>query len=301
MNKQQIRGALSGVFAPITTPFTETGKVNYEGLKQNMKRYAASKINGYLALGSNGENKSLNMEEKFKVLEIIVKNKAPNQVVMTGCIAESTVETIYIAKKAQEIGTDFITLLPPNYFKSQMTDPVLATYFSDVANAVEKPCLLYNAPQFSGGMALSTGLIKQMSGHGNIVGVKDSGSAASIEGYLMACPGDFAILAGSVNYMVSSMLNGALGGIVSLGNIFPNECWKLWNLIATKQYEEGFVYNRKILKASASVSGKGGVSAVKAAMDMAGWVGGYPRRPLLPITQQAKDDLKAALVAEGLL
>ena len=129
MNKQQIRGALSGVFAPITTPFTETGKVNYEGLKQNMKRYAASKINGYLALGSNGENKSLNMEEKFKVLEIIVKNKAPNQVVMTGCIAESTVETIYIAKKAQEIGTDFITLLPPNYFKSQMTDPVLATYF----------------------------------------------------------------------------------------------------------------------------------------------------------------------------
>ena len=97
------------------------------------------------------------------------------------------------------------------------------------------------------------------------------------------------------------MLNGALGGIVSLGNVFPDECCKLWQLIATKQYEEGFAYNKKILKLSRSVSGKGGVSAVKAAMDIAGLVGGYPRRPLLPLTQQAKDELKAALDAEGMV
>ena len=90
MNKLQIRESLSGVFAPICTPFTESGEVNYEGLKENMAKYAASKLKGYLALGSNGENKSLSMDEKFKVLEIIVKNKGPHQVVMTGCIAEST-------------------------------------------------------------------------------------------------------------------------------------------------------------------------------------------------------------------
>lgn len=301
MSKLKIRESLSGVFAPITTPFNEAGEVDYEGLKKNMARYAASKINGYLALGSNGENKSLSMEEKFKVLDLIVRNKGAHQVVMTGCIAESTVETIYIAKKAQEIGTDFITLLPPNYFKSQMTEPVLTTYFSDVANAVAKPCLLYNAPQFSGGMVLSAKLVKQLAAHGNIVGVKDSSSAASIDDYLMSCPEDFAILAGSVNYMVSAMLNGALGGIISLGNAFPDECWKLWHLIATKQYEEGIAYNKKIVKVSRSVSGKGGVAAVKAAMDLAGFVGAYPRRPLLPLTQQARDELKASLVAEGML
>jgi 4-hydroxy-2-oxoglutarate aldolase len=301
MNKLQIRQCLSGVFAPITTPFSESGAVDYEGLKKNMGRYAASKLAGYLALGSNGENKSLTMEEKFKVLEIIVQNKGAHQSVMTGCIAESTVETIYIARKAEEIGTDFVTLLPPNYFKSQMTDPVLTTYFSDVANAVGKPCLLYNAPQFSGGMVLSAKLVKQLAAHGNIVGVKDSSNAASIDDYLLSCPEDFAILAGSVNYMVSAMLNGALGGIISLGNAFPDECWKLWQLIATKQYEEGFAYNKKIVRVSRSVSGKGGVAAVKAAMDLAGLVGAYPRRPLLPLTPQAKEELKAALVAEGML
>jgi len=220
---------------------------------------------------------------------------------MTGCIAESTRETIFIARKAEELGTDYITLLPPNYFKAQMTDPVLAAYFSEVADAVGKPCLLYNAPQFSGGVVLSAGLVKQLSKHGNIAGVKDSSNAASIDNYLLSCPGDFAILAGSANYLVSAMLNGALGGIVSLGNIFPNECWKLWQLIATKQYDEGFSYNKKILKVSRSVSGTGGVSAVKAAMDLAGLVGGYPRRPLLPLTQQARDELKALLDAEEML
>jgi 4-hydroxy-2-oxoglutarate aldolase len=301
MNKLRVRDSLSGVFAPITTPFTESGDVNYEGLKKNMERYAASKLNGYLALGSNGENKSLMMDEKFKVLEIIVRNKGAHQVVMTGCIAESTMETIHIAKKAEEMGTDFITLLPPNYFKSQMTDPVLSTYFSEIADAVGKPCLLYNAPQFSGGMVLSAKLVKQLSGHGNIVGVKDSANADSIDNYLLSCPEDFAILAGSANYMVSAMLNGALGGILSLGNIFPDECWKLWHLIATKQYEEGFAYNKKILKVSRGVSGKGGVSAVKAAMDINGLIGGFPRRPLLPLAQQAKDELKTMLEAEGML
>ena len=50
---------LKGVFAPITTPFEKDGTVAYEALKVNMKKYATSAINGYLALGSNGENKSL--------------------------------------------------------------------------------------------------------------------------------------------------------------------------------------------------------------------------------------------------
>ena len=301
MNKIQIRESLSGVFAPITTPFFESGEVDYEGLRANMRKYAASKLAGYLALGSNGENKSLTAEEKFKVLEIIVRNKGVHQTVMAGCIAESTMETIDMAKKAERIGADFITLLPPNYFRTQMTETVLTTYFSDVADAVGKPCLLYNAPQFSGGMVLSTRLVRQLAAHGNIVGVKDSSNAASIDDYLLSCPEDFAVLAGSVNYMVSAMLSGALGGIISLGNAFPDACWKLWRLIATKQYEEGFAYNRKIVKVSRSVSGKGGVAAVKAAMDLVGLVGAFPRRPLLPLAPPAKDELKAALLAEGML
>ena len=57
---------LMGVFAPISTPFTADGRVDYEGLAQNVKRYAAAGLKGYLALGSNGENKSLSNAEKLR-------------------------------------------------------------------------------------------------------------------------------------------------------------------------------------------------------------------------------------------
>ena len=111
---------LMGVFAPISTPFTRDGAVDYQGLASNVRRYAAAGLKGYLALGSNGENKSLTNEEKLKVLETIVANKGAEQVVMAGCIFESTFETIAMAKEMEQRGADYLTLLPPCYFKKQM-------------------------------------------------------------------------------------------------------------------------------------------------------------------------------------
>lgn len=124
MKDEPTKSKLRGVFAPVTTPFEESGKVDAAGLRFNMDRYANSGLKGYLALGSNGENKSLTGEEKRRVLDVIIQNKAPNQIVMAGCIAESTRETIHLARMAEELGADFATLLPPSYFKKQMTDEV---------------------------------------------------------------------------------------------------------------------------------------------------------------------------------
>jgi 4-hydroxy-2-oxoglutarate aldolase len=68
---------LMGVYAPITTPFDAKGEVAYDKLIENMKFYAKSGLKGYLALGSNGENKNLTTDEKIKVLETIIKYKGP--------------------------------------------------------------------------------------------------------------------------------------------------------------------------------------------------------------------------------
>ena len=71
---------LSGVFAPITTPFTKDGMPDTAGLEFNMKKYAASPLRGYLAIGSNGENKNMTEAEKLKALEIIVNGKGEGTV-----------------------------------------------------------------------------------------------------------------------------------------------------------------------------------------------------------------------------
>lgn len=292
---------LSGIFAPITTPFDSKGEVAYDKLIENMKFYAKSGLKGYLALGSNGENKSLTTSEKEKVLATIVKNKGAAQVVMAGCIFESTKETIEFAKIAESTGADYITLLPPSYFKKEMTDSVLLKYFSDVADSVKKPCLVYNAPQFCGGTVLSTSLIKELAKHPNIVGVKDSSNAANIEGYLFAVRDTFNVMPGSANFMLGALAMGANGGVISLANIFPEITCNLYNLIINKKYEEAFKLNEKILLINKNVSGSGGVAAVKYAMDLAGLYGGNPRLPLLPIGDDMKKKISDYLKKEGLI
>jgi 4-hydroxy-2-oxoglutarate aldolase len=291
---------LMGVFAPITTPFDEEGEVAYGKLRQNMEFYSDSRLKGYLALGSNGENKSLTNEEKEKVLRTIIKNKHKDQVVMAGCIFESTRETIEFAKIAQDLGADFITLLPPSYFKKEMTDPVLLRYFSDVANSLNTPCLVYNAPQFCGGTTLSVNLVKELAKHPNIVGVKDS-STGNIESFLLAVRDIFNVMPGSASFFVNGLIMGAPGGVISLANVLPEITCKLYDLTVSKQYEEAFKLNERVILLNKTVSGTGGVAAVKYAMDLAGLYGGLPRLPLLPLGDDVKKKIEDYLKTEGLI
>lgn len=288
---------LMGVFAPISTPFTSTGDVDYAGLAKNVEAYSAAGLKGFLALGSNGENKSLTNDEKLRVLETIIKSKSENQTVMAGCIFESTRESIDMARKMEAFHPDFFTLLPPCYFKKQMTDDVIYRYFSDVADAVDTPCLIYNAPQYAGGVGLSVSLIKKCATHPNIVGVKDS-STGNMESILFAVRDYFNVMAGSINNFFSAMTMGGVGGVLSLSNSFPAVTVELYELLVNKKYEEAIKLNDHVLRINKIVSGKGGVAAVKYAMDLAGLVGGEPRLPLLPLTDEEKssifDSLKTA-------
>jgi len=291
---------LRGVFAPITTPFASQGVVNYEGLAANVRAYARAGLKGYLALGSNGENKSLTTEEKLKVLDTIAVNKGKDQVVMAGCIFESTFETIDMAKKMERSKPDYITLLPPCYFKKQMTDDALYRYFTDVADAVHTPCLVYNAPQYAGGVGLSIGLLKRLAEHPNIFGVKDS-STGSMENILFAVRDRFTVVAGSVNNFFQCMTMGGAGGVLSFADPFPDACLRLYDMLENKRYDEAVPYYDFLLRVSKVIGGKGGVAAVKYAMDLNGFVGGDPRLPLLPLGENERDAIAETLVAEGFL
>jgi 4-hydroxy-2-oxoglutarate aldolase len=221
---------LEGVFAPISTPFDAEGNINYDHLIHNVKTYAQTELRGYLILGSNGENKSLTTTEKERIVKTILEYKNPAQIAMVGSIFESTYETIEFALMAQEAGADYITLLPPSYFKSAMKEPVLLKYFTDVASHLKIPCLLYKAPQFSGGLDLSVNLIKECAKHPNIAGIKDS-SSGGIEKILHGVPENFAVLSGSANTFLSAMLGGAVGGVLSLANYLPEKATQLYKHI----------------------------------------------------------------------
>jgi 4-hydroxy-2-oxoglutarate aldolase len=177
---------------------------------------------------------------------------------------------------------------------------VLIKYFNDVADAVDTPCLLYNAPQFCAGTTLSTSLLEECAKNEKIVGVKDS-STGNIEKILFAVRDKISVMAGSANFFMTTLIMGGTGGVVSLANIFPAIVNELYRLTCEKKYEEAFALNEKVFTLNGGVSGFGGVPAVKYAMDLAGLAGGCARLPLLPLPDEKKAQLKAFLESEGMI
>jgi 4-hydroxy-2-oxoglutarate aldolase len=174
---------LSGVFVPAITPFIND-QIRYDKLEENLKKINKTPITGHLALGSNGEYKSLSREEQLKVLEIFIKNKG-DKTIMAGTGCESTKETIELSKEAARIGADFVSVLTPSYFKKIINDKVLINYYTEIADNINIPLLIYNAPGFTGGVTISPKAIKKLATHPNIVGMKDS-SKAGLMGYITA-------------------------------------------------------------------------------------------------------------------
>jgi len=290
---------LRGIFLPLTTPFLKNESVNWDGLRRNMGFYAKSRANGFLALGSNGENKALDEDEKLKILEIVLECKAAHQKVIVACFAEATQQALRFIHKIETMKVDYVNLLPPFYFRSRMTDEVLASYFTECAEGTRIPILLYNAPKFSG-IALSPELVAKLSEHRNIVGIKDSASSG-IERFIEAVPDNFVVMAGSINFLFPAILSGAVGGVISMANYFPDLTYELYLFGEKKNIEEGEKLHLRLSDLNKKISGTYGVAGVKATMDLVGLVGGLPRKPLLGLREDQKERLREDLKQAGLL
>ena len=317
MNEQ-----LSGVFAPVVTPF-QNDELRLEWLRENLQNLAKTGLKGYLALGSNGEFRSLSEGEQLQVLEIFAEEKG-DKVVLVGTACESTKLTVEKTRRAAEMGFPYASILTPNYFARQMNDEVFKGYYTRIADSSAVPILLYNAPGFTGGVTLSTGCVLALAGHENIVGIKDSSPAGPggllahlargkpLDGDGRLARGkpldgdgrldrtiDFSVLAGSANFFYPSLIQGAVGGVLSLANSLPSTCCELYRLYREGSYDEALELHRKILRINRSVSGRFGVAGVKAAMDIAGMKGGEPRHPLRPLSEADRDSIRSTIEQLG--
>lgn len=286
---------LSGVFAPIVTPF-KNDEILYDGLKENIKKLNETKLSGYFVLGTNGEFKSLSVEERFTVLKTIVEYAADDKIVMAGTSAESTKETIDLTLEAAKIGVAQVSLLMPSFFQKHIDDDVLTTYIIEVADRSPVPVVLYNNPSVAADVLISPEVIRRVSNHPNVIGIKDS-SRGHYQEYINAAADDFYLVAGSASFFYEALREGAVGGVLSLANVYPKICVELFDLFLAGRLEEAKTLNKKIVELNKKVSGFGGVAAVKAAMDILGYSGGELRRPLKNLTKEEKRILEKELRA----
>ncbi|MBU2227282.1 MAG: dihydrodipicolinate synthase family protein [Proteobacteria bacterium] len=284
---------LSGVLAPMVTPFRDD-RVLFDGLAGNVEKMNGTSLTGYFVLGTNGEYKSLTVAERFEVLRTVVKHRAKDKLVMAGVGFESTKETIETALRAADEGADMVSLLMPHFFAKKMTSEVLAGYITAVADASVLPVVLYNNPSVAAGVTIKSDLIHLVKDHPNVIGLKDSSSETYSQN-LEAAKGRMCVLAGSANYFLELLKLGGTGGVLSLANVFPDACARLYELFRSEKMQEAQELNASLIGLNHEVSGAFGVAGVKAAMDLRGFCGGAPRRPLLPLTAVQLETLKRSL------
>ena len=292
------KNRLSGVFAPVTTPF-RNGVLALDDLRFNLRKLRASSLAGYFALGSNGEFRSMSDSEQVRALEVFAEENG-GKTVMVGAACESTRHTIEKTKRAAEMGFAYASILTPSYFARQMTDAALTGFYEAVADASPIPVLLYNAPGFAGGVQLSPKTVNRLAAHPNIAGMKDS-SPAGPGRFLAALDRsrEFHILAGSVSFFYPSLHLGAVGGIISLANALPEPCCELYRLFLAGEYARALDLHFRLARLNSAVSGAHGVAGVKAAMDLAGFYGGEPRHPLLPLADSEREAIRRMIIEEG--
>jgi 4-hydroxy-2-oxoglutarate aldolase len=284
---------LSGVLAPMVTPFKDD-KIVWQGLVDNVEKMNGTGLAGYFVLGTNGEYKSLSVEERFEVLRAVVKHRTNGKTVMAGMGFESTRETIDMTLRAADEGADMVSLLMPHFFAKKMTPEALAGYVIAVADISPVPVVLYNNPSVAAGVTIRAELINLVKDHPNLIGIKDS-SGETYRENLEAAKGRISVLAGSAGYFLELLKAGGTGGVLSLADVFPDACAKLYTLFMGGKMQEAEELNVSLIALNKEVSGSFGVAGVKAAMDLCGFCGGDPRRPLLPLTEAQRETLKVSL------
>jgi len=281
---------LSGVFAPVVTPF-ENNEIRCDWLTDNLKKMNQTGIAGYLALGSNGEFMSLSDDEQLKVLELFATNKG-TKTVMVGAARESVKETVRFILNISGLGFDFVSVLPPHYFAKNVTDAVIEKYYLEVADQSPLPVLIYNAPGFASGVNIKPAVVAKLARHKNIVGMKDS-SPSGIVSYIAATREnpEFSILAGSADFFYTALIYGGCGGIISAANYVPGLTQELYEAFVAQDSVRAKELHFKIFNINQAVSGKHGVAGVKAAMNSLGFHGGEPRSPLIALNPEQVEPL----------
>lgn len=286
---------VEGVFAPMVTPF-DNDRVLYYGLAGNVEKMNTSGLTGYFVLGTNGEYKSLSVPERFTILKTVMRHKSADKTIMAGMGFESTHETIENILRAADIGADMVSLLMPHFFAKKMKPEIMAAYITEVADASPLPVFLYNNPSVAAGVVINADVIGLVRNHPNVAGIKDSSKETYREN-LAAAKGGMCVLAGSANYFLDLLANGGAGGVLSLANVFPDACAKLFKLVKEGRNKEAAELDAVLVTLNKEVSGSFGVAGVKAAMDMCGFCGGVPRRPLPGLTGAQAESLRKIVSA----
>jgi len=291
---------LNGILPPVTTPFDERGDVDYGALASNIARYNETGLKGYVPLGSNGEAVHLTAGERSHVVETVKRAATSEHTIVAGVNELSTRAAIEAARAAADCGADAVLVITPYFYKSSMTQERLTRYFTEVADHSPLPVLIYNVPQNTG-VVIESATIAALGAHQNIIGAKDSaGNMGAISETIRLAPEGFAVMVGNGGIVYPALAMGGTGAILGVACAAPRACVELYEAAKAGDHARARELQNRIAPLSYIVTAGLSVPGLKAAMEILGLAGRFPRAPLSPVSSSDKDKIAAVIRKTGL-
>jgi len=306
---KDLKDLIKGVDVVTITPFTEDLKVDEPGIRKNIKYLIENGIvngSGILTpVGSTGECFSLSIEERKRVTEIVLEEAYGKVPVFMGCNDTNVDGVIDFAKFAESIKATGIQLAPPYYWCPHSKAQIVA-FYKKIADNTNLPIIIYNNPTINF-VDLNIDALSELLEIDNIVAIKEcSQILVKVEEVIRKFSDKVAIIPGSSSMEPYAGLMGSVGFVSGISNVVPKYELEFYRLITEGKYLEAKRYHDKIqpfydlAKYLNGVTGGGQiVSAFKEGLNMIGLAGGYPKPPLLPLSEEEKQRLKEALLNLG--
>jgi len=286
-----IRRELKGLIVPMITPFNDKGEIDEDGLRQITQWLIHSGVNGLFPNSSTGEMPKMSLDERKRVMKIVVDEANGKVPVLPGTGDPSTKNTLELTKYAEDIGADGVVIVAPYYFKPDKSS--LIEHYKTICSETRIPIMLYNVPQ-STGYNLDIDVIVRLVRTKNIFAMKDSSGDMTYFHKILLSTKELKLFQGSEYLLLPSLVIGASGCVLGMGNICPRLILALLNAYRDKKLDEALRLQEKLSRGVDIMVRYGFHTSVKAVLTRMGIGAGFPRQP----TRILKENEKRKLFSE---
>ncbi len=293
MNNPIFKGAATALI----TPMKENG-VDFNSLEKLVDWQINEGIDALVICGTTGEKSTLKNDEHLEVLRVAHSAAAGRIPMIAGTGSNDTAQAVFMSGEAAKIGYDAMLCSTPYYNKT--TQDGLIEMFSVIADASDKPIILYNVPSRTG-IAIEPSTYEALADNPKIAGIKEAnGDISKIAETAALLGGRLPIYSGNDDQTIPIMSLGGIGVISVLSNLLPKEVHELCKLFEDGKYQEAAKMQLKYVPLINALFSEVNPIPVKAAMAKMGFCENYLRLPLVPMSDAKKAHLFDCMRAVGI-
>lgn len=292
---------LHGVIPPLVTPMHPDGSLNLTAMPTLVEAMLDAGVHAVFTPGSQSEAYALSADERAQVIDAALEAVNGRVPVIAGTGAITTRDAIAHSQRAARAGVDALSILTP-YFITPSQDEIYA-YYADIAAAVSLPILGYSNPQRAVVKIAPATLGRLARDIPHFVGVKDSsGDVAETAAIIRACPPDFKVFVGRDTLIYPSLCIGAAGTVALTVNVAPRLAVGIYEAFQAGDHARARALQERLSILREGLPRFGSYPVwVKEAMALQGLPAGPTRKPILPLGDDQRAELRALLVNVGLL